>query len=179
MALLTSIAFPSGLRRQDANQPFGTLPVPAPPHDEDLNLALGVGLSHLEQDLELPFEPRDEGSAWSCGEWKVPERLAWGRGEGGMGQDSWRSGGQAKEVLGHWQDTSHCLGPALGRSGWSPETNVGPSGKYSSELTENLLQQTGIHMKHGWLEKVLKPTPVPLSVDKEPVLGERILLAGS
>lgn len=110
MTLLTFTRLPSGLRGQNANQPFGTLTVPASPHDEDFNLALGAGLSHLEQDFELPFEPREKDSAWTCGEWKIPEGLEGRRGGGGGGR------GQDLELGGDRQRILACrtLAAALG-----------------------------------------------------------------
>lgn len=100
MTLLTFTRLPSGLRGQNANQPFGTLAVPASPQDEDFNLALGVGLSHLEHNFELPFEPREKDSAWTCGEWKIPEGL---RGAGaGCRDKTWSLGARRRKSVGHW-----------------------------------------------------------------------------
>lgn len=98
--LLTSIQFPFWLRGQNANQAFGTLPVSALPQDKDFNFALGVGLSHPEQDFELLLEPWEEGSTWTCGECRVPKGLA-GRGgrEGGGGPHT-RSLGEGRKVTG-------------------------------------------------------------------------------
>ena len=65
LCLHTVSLFPSGLPGQNANQPFAMLKVLASPHDEDFNLALRVGLSHLGEDFELSFQSWEEGSAWT------------------------------------------------------------------------------------------------------------------
>ena len=48
-----------------------------------------------------------------------------------------------------------------------------------SAWSEIFFQQMGLRRKHRRLQKVLKPTPVLLSVHMEPIPGIRILLAGS
>ena len=80
MKLLTSMLFLSGFFSQDVNHLFGTHSVPGAPGDTDFNLALRVWLSHLEQNFELPLERWEEGSAWTCVTWRVPEGLGeWGK----------------------------------------------------------------------------------------------------